>query len=169
MTNLVLVVDHDHIERRYISSLLAADGFSVTQVTRSLEGLIAATTATPSLIILAAGHGMAPEETRVPLDKLIRVFRRLTNSPVAVIGDADTADEVKSLVSGSDLFLSRGFTTSELLSRIRMLMRRVGQEFPSTEDLTRAGATSSAPYSQMAQAIAAILSERKSSNGRQVA
>ena len=122
--SLVLIVDDNQLERRYMAALLAADGFDVVQVERAVEGLVAVTAVEPALVILASGAGLAAEAKRVRVHQLVRVFRRITKAPVAIIGDPEPTDGVESLVSGGDLFLPRGFSASELISRSRMLVRR---------------------------------------------
>jgi DNA-binding response OmpR family regulator len=168
VSNLILVVDSDAIERRYISALLAADGFSVTQVDRAVDGMVAITAIEPSLVILAVGRGMAVEEARLRLPQLVRIFRRITNAPVAIIGDPESSDEIEALVSGGDIFLPRGFGASELISRARMLTRREGNAFRSAR-MQGGAAASTVTYAQVASAIVSVLSEEGAPNGRQAA
>lgn len=137
--SLVLIVDDNPLERRYIAALLAADGFDVTQVEKAVEGLVAVTTVEPALVILASGAGLAAEAKRVRIHQLVRVFRRITNAPVAIIGDPEPTDGVESLLSGGDLFLPRGFTAFELISRSRMLIRRQDDLSPAAEGSGEAG------------------------------
>ncbi len=119
--NLVLVVDENDRERRYIGALLAADGFDIIQVSDSVAGMVKVTTFEPSLIILAAEGGP------VPFSQLVGIFRRISQAPLIVVGDSEPPDEVESMASGADLVLPKTFGAAELISRSRMLIRRGGE------------------------------------------
>lgn len=166
MGSLVLIVDDNQLERRYIAALLAADGFDVMQVDRAVEGLVAVTTVEPALIILASGPGLAAEAKRVRIPQLVRVFRRITSAPVAIIGDPESTDEVESLVSGGDLFLPRGFSVSELISRSRMLIRRQ-DDLPSA--LEGFGDLSAVDLAKTAHSVLEAMAQRDCSKGRRAA
>jgi DNA-binding response OmpR family regulator len=151
MDGLVLIIDADELERRYISALLAADGFDVTQVARPAEGMIVAASGRPSVVILASQREGADRQRSVRLKRLVRVFRRITGVPLVIIGDPETCDEVELLVSGGDFFLGRGFAASELISRIRMLLRS------ESKSLRQRRVLSSAPEIALARLAEAII------------
>jgi len=116
--SLVLIIDPDQIERRYIAAILAADGFDLVQVASVIEGLVQAARREPSLVILA-------EETApVSVEDAIAVLRRLTGAPLMVVGDGGGGEGVATLRAGGDFFLARPFTAPELAGRARMLVRR---------------------------------------------
>jgi len=116
--SLVLIIDPDQIERRYIAAILAADGFDLVQVASVIEGLVQAARREPSLVILA-------EETApVSVEDAIAVLRRLTDAPLMVVGDGGDGEGLATLRAGGDFFLARPFTAPELAGRVRMLVRR---------------------------------------------
>jgi len=157
--SLVLIVDEDDRERRYMGAVLAADGFDVIQVSDSVAGMVKVTTFEPSLIVLAAEGGP------VPVSQLVRIFRRISAAPLIVIGDSDPTDEAESMASGGDLVLSKKFGAAELISRSRMLVRRGGEgsaSVPESNGPPSAGAEST-------QAILTALSSLRPSHGRTAA
>ncbi len=121
MGSLVLVVDEDDRERRYIGALLAADGFDIIQVSDSVAGMVKVTTFEPSLIILSV------EGSPVPVSQLVRIFRRISQAPLIVVGDSEPTGESELMASGADLVLPKTFGAAELISRSRMLIRRGGE------------------------------------------
>lgn len=163
MDGLVLIVDGDELERRYISALLAADGFDVTQVASAAEGVIVAASGRPSAIVLASQRRDTGQGRTLRLPQLVRVFRRITGVPLVVIGDPESAQEVDVLVSGGDFYLRRGFATSELISRIRMLLRNEGKSSRPES------AVSSAPEVALACLAEAIIGgNRKTGPSRRI-
>lgn len=171
MPGLVLIVDEDELERRYISALLAADGFDVMQVEQAIEGMVAITALEPSLVILAPGPRLSEEARRVRIPQLVRVFRRITNAPLAIIGDPQPSDEIDSLVSGGDLYIPRTFGASELISRCRMLVRRKGDATASASDFSGESDVfeRALNFAQTTNAILEILNRSEPVDGREAA
>jgi hypothetical protein len=78
-----LIIDQDDIERRYIATVLAADGFDIIQVGSVVEGMVQEMAHEPALIVVA-------EETPpVRVDEVIALIRRLSNAPVIIVGEAE--------------------------------------------------------------------------------
>ena len=119
MGKLVLIIDADDIERRYIAAILAADGFDLVQTGSIIEGLVYGLRANPAVVVVAE----QVEAGAVPAADVLPVLRRLTDAPVMVIGGGDGGEEA-SAFSGADYYLARPFRPAELSSRARMLARR---------------------------------------------
>lgn len=171
MSSLVLIVDEDQLERRYISAILAADGFDIIQVEHAVEGMVAITAIEPALIILASGPRLSEEARTVRIPQLVRVFRRITNAPLAIVGDPQPSDEIESLVSGGDLYIPRSFGASELISRCRMLVRRTGEPPDPSAELDREPDVfdRALHFAQTTSAIREILNDLKAVDGREAA
>jgi DNA-binding response OmpR family regulator len=118
MYDLVLIIDQESVERRFMASVLAADGFDLIQVASVVEGMVEAMSHDPALIIVA-------EETDpVPVDDVIALLRRLTEVPLIVVGSGGDNDELTSLKGGGDYYLARPFGAVELAARTRLLIKR---------------------------------------------
>jgi DNA-binding response OmpR family regulator len=122
--SLALVISDNDVERRFIGSVLAADGFDVIQASRAVDAVFSIAAAEPSLILMASRGGFAFRASRLTAQRLIRIIRRLSDAPMVVIGDPQPIDEMNSLTSGGDVFLPREYSVSELIGRCRLLIRR---------------------------------------------
>lgn len=120
MRRLVLVVDDDLTESKYISAVMAADGFNVLQTERLIEGMVWVERFEPAVVMVSEDTGGYE-----PSD-VISIMRRMTTSPLIVIGDGDVPDELRSLEGGVDFYLRRPFGAAELLLRVRRLLQAGG-------------------------------------------
>jgi DNA-binding response OmpR family regulator len=122
MDGLILIINQNEIERRYIATVLAADGFDIIQVGSVVEGMVQEMTHDPALIIVSE------ETSPVHIDEVIALIRRLTEAPLMVVGGGGNTGEIASLRSGGDYYLSRPFRGAELAARARLLIQRSGGE-----------------------------------------
>ena len=120
MEDLVLIIDQEDVERRYIATVLAADGFDLIQVATVVEGMVQAMAHDPALIIVSEECGP------VRVDEVIALIRRLTEAPLMVVGGGGDSGELASLRGGSDYYLARPFRGAELAARARLLIQRSG-------------------------------------------
>lgn len=116
----VLVVED---ERRFASALqqgLAEEGYAVTLAYSGEEALTMVAGSTPDLIVLDV---MLPKRDGL---SVVRELRRSSiHVPVLLLTALDTVeDRVTGLDSGADDYLTKPFAFSELLARIRALLRR---------------------------------------------
>lgn len=138
MDGLILIIDQEEIERRYMATVLAADGFDVIQVASVVEGMVQEMAHEPALIVVA-------EETApVRVDEVIALIRRLSKVPVIVVGGGGDSGEIASLHGGGDYYLARPFRGAELTTRARLLIQRTGgdvREIGLQPERSRPGAT----------------------------
>lgn len=118
MDDLVVVIDADRLERYFIAAALAADGLSVVQSARAVEGITRVMDWEPSLVVIAE------DQEPVDLEETLSLLRRVTRSPVIVIGSGDEPDEIRLLSKGGDFYIQRPVSASGLLLRVRALSRR---------------------------------------------
>lgn len=138
-----MIIDQDDIERRYIATVLAADGFDIIQVGTVVEGMVQEMAHEPALIVVA-------EETPpVRMDEVIALIRRLTEAPVMVVGGGGDSGEITSLRSGGDYYLSRPFRGAELAARTRLLIQRAASDVRET-GLQPVRPRARAPYGRVA-------------------
>jgi two-component system, OmpR family, KDP operon response regulator KdpE len=115
----VLIIDDEPQIRRLLKLTLETDSYSVRDADDGRTGLIEAAAFRPDLIILDLGLPDMPG-----LDVLKRL-REWTKVPVLVLSVCTGQfEKVSSLDSGADDYLTKPFDTSELLARLRVLIRR---------------------------------------------
>ncbi|MGD2061265.1 MAG: response regulator transcription factor [Acidimicrobiia bacterium] len=118
MPRVVLVEDDLEI-RRLVAEALADQGHDVESAASAMEGLELAIKAKPDLVILDLG---LPD---VDGTELLRMIRAVSEVPVIVI-TARGADDVvvRTLDAGADDYLVKPFSVSQLVARIRAVLRR---------------------------------------------
>ncbi len=118
MSRVVLVEDDIEI-RRLVAEALADQGHDVESAASAMEGLELAIKENPDLVILDLG---LPD---VDGSELLRMIRAVSEVPVIVI-TARGADDVvvKTLDAGADDYLVKPFSVSQLVARIRAVLRR---------------------------------------------
>jgi DNA-binding response OmpR family regulator len=124
----LLLVEDDEFTRRFLVDNLAADGFRVFAAAGTAEALRAIEARSPSLLVLDLtlddGSGLELLDRIRAADGLAtRVDPAL---PVIVLtGRAGEADRVRSFARGADDHVCKPFLYTELLARIRALLRRM--------------------------------------------
>jgi len=115
---LILVIDDEIQIRRLLRGCLERNGYEVLEAATGDEGTSEAIRAQPDVILLDL---VLPD-----LDGLsvLRRLREWTKAPIFVLSvkDRDT-DKVIALDNGANDYLSKPFSTSELLARLRVLRR----------------------------------------------
>ncbi len=127
MTAHILVVEDDPKLAHFIKSDLTLDGYCVTVADNSLDGLTAARTVQPDLLIL---DWMLPGMSGVDLCRRLRATGML--SPIIMLTAKDeVSDRVVGLDAGADDYLTKPFSMEELLARVRAHLRRANPEEPN--------------------------------------
>lgn len=114
----VLVVDDDAVLRRVVRAVLEADGFRVLEAHDGQQGLELAAAERPRVVIL---------DVMMPGLDGVEVCRRLDHRSTKVLmltalGDVTT--EVASLEAGARGYLTKPFSSMELLDRVEELLRQ---------------------------------------------
>ena len=129
MIRRVLLVDDDQALSTILGAALSDEGFVVSTARNGLEGVRTFESVGADLIVLDV---LMPE-----LDGLevCRRLRRKSSVPIILLSSrGEEVDRVTGLETGADDYLTKPFSTRELVARIRALERRV-----------RAGATGGPP------------------------
>jgi two-component system phosphate regulon response regulator PhoB len=122
MKPLILIVEDEAAIVTLLSYNLEREGFQVLEARDGEEGLLLATERRPDLILL---------DWMLPLLSGIEVCRRLRRTPqtrsipiIMLTARGEEGDQVRGLNAGADDYVTKPFSPSELLARVRAVMRR---------------------------------------------
>ena len=115
---LILVVDDEPGIVRALSAALHARGHEVAAAATGADALSAAATRTPAVVILDLG---LPDMDGIDVCRRLRAW---TDVPVIVL-TAEGAEwrKVEALDAGADDYVTKPFSTPELLARVRVALR----------------------------------------------
>lgn len=118
MTARILVVEDEAPIRRFLRVVLEAEGHSVVDAATAREGIAVAARENPGVIILDLGLPDADGLT------VLRAVREWSQTPVLVLSvRADDAAKIAALDAGAQDYVTKPFSTGELLARLRGLLR----------------------------------------------
>lgn len=146
----VLVVEDESAIAELVAINLRHAGFEVTLAENADQAMVAVDAVLPDLVLL---DWMLPGQSGVALARRWRADARTRELPIIMLtARADEADKVSGLDAGADDYLTKPFSTQELLARIRAVLRRRVPEAldsvvevaglkldPSTRRVSRAG------------------------------
>ncbi len=128
----VLVVEDEAAIRRVISGYLEQDGFAVTEVADGIAAVQAARELSPDVIVLDLG---LPGLDGIEVCRQVRTF---TDAYIIMLtARSDEVDKLIGLSVGADDYLTKPFSTRELIARIHVLLRRPRTPSAPTSDATR--------------------------------
>ncbi len=115
----ILIVDNEPQIRRVMRTTLIANGFEVEDVRSGPEALDLLHAATYDLVLLDINMpGMTGFEA-------CRSIRAVSNTPIIMLTVRDAErDKVEALEAGADDFVTKPFSSPELVARIRAVLRR---------------------------------------------
>ncbi len=122
----ILVVEDEPAIAELIGINLRHAGFDVTMAADAQAAQREIDRVLPDLVIL---DWMLPGQSGVQLARRWRTEARTRDLPVIMLtARSDEADKVTGLESGADDYLTKPFSTKELLARIRAVLRRKAPE-----------------------------------------
>jgi DNA-binding response OmpR family regulator len=115
----ILIVDDDRPSLKMTAFLLREEGYTVFTADNGQDALRLIDEKTPDLLVLdVMMPGMDGWE-------VTRTLRRTTNLPILILSaKGETSDRVYGLDLGADDYLAKPFEPSELLARVRAVLRR---------------------------------------------
>jgi two-component system KDP operon response regulator KdpE len=130
----VLIVEDEKEIRRFVRASLADRGYVVVESDTMRGGLVEAGTRKPDLIILDLG---LPDGDGIDF---LRDLRSWSPIPVIVLSARETEmDKITALDAGADDYLTKPFSTGELLARVRATLRRSAGSGAEGESTVRFG------------------------------
>jgi two-component system KDP operon response regulator KdpE len=121
----VLVIDDEVQIRRFLRISLEANGYRLHEAATGSDGILKAAQFRPDIVILDMG---LPDMDGLDV---LRRLREWTKTPVIILSVRDNdQDKVTALDAGADDYLTKPFSTDELMARIRVAVRHAA---PSEE------------------------------------
>ncbi|MGH9229417.1 MAG: response regulator [Acidimicrobiales bacterium] len=117
-SELILVVDDEPGILRALAAALRARNHRVAVASTGAEALAEVTTRLPSVVILDLG---LPDIDGI---EVCRQLRRWTDTPIIVLtAEGAESRKVQALDEGADDYVTKPFSTPELLARVRVALR----------------------------------------------
>lgn len=114
----ILIIDDEVQIRRLLEISLSTYGFNTFFAATGKDGLVAAATHSPALIILDLG---LPDIDGM---KLLQSLREWYTKPVIILSVRNSEDDIiKALDGGANDYLTKPFRSGELIARIRAAIR----------------------------------------------
>jgi two-component system cell cycle response regulator DivK len=117
MSKLILVVEDQEDNRRIMRDLLTSAGYEVMEAVTGEEGVAAAETHRPDLILMDI---QLPGLDGYEATRQIKANPDLQHIPIIVVTSyALSGDDAKAFEAGCDDYVSKPFSPRELLAKIR--------------------------------------------------
>lgn len=114
----ILIVDDERPIRRFLHAALSAHGYEIFEATTGQEALNAVIQHRPDLLILDLG---LPDMDGVTVTRRLREW---TTLPILILSVRDReTDKITALDAGADDYLTKPFSTGELMARLRVALR----------------------------------------------
>ena len=116
----ILVVEDDIPVRNLITTTLETQDYKYHTAENGTQALLAAASAKPDVVLLDLG---LPDMDGVEVIKKVRSWSEV---PIIVISArSDDKDKISALDAGADDYLTKPFSVTELLARLRAVLRRL--------------------------------------------
>ena len=116
----VLVVDDETSIRRYLRAALSAQGFTVYEAVNGQDALNAIIADRPDIIVLDLG---LPDFDGIEVTRRLREWSQI---PIIILSVREAEqDKIAALDAGADDYLTKPFSTGELMARMRVALRRL--------------------------------------------
>lgn len=117
---LILIVEDDPQIRRFLRTALTAERYRVHEASTASQGWMETASIHPDLVLLDLG---LPDGDGMDVLRQIREWS--TETPIIVISVRGREhDKIIALDTGADDFVTKPFSTGELLARVRVALRR---------------------------------------------
>jgi two-component system KDP operon response regulator KdpE len=119
LAETILIIDDEVQIRRLLEITLSANGYNISEAANGKDGLVAAATHHPDLIILDLG--LPDMDGREVMKKI----REWYEKPIIILSVRNSEDDIiQALDNGANDYLTKPFRTGELLARIRVALRK---------------------------------------------
>lgn len=119
----VLIVEDEDALSTILEYNLAKEKFEVAIATDGEEGLLKVEEFAPDIIIL---DWMLPKVSGIEVCRRIRSKPETRNIPIIMLtARSEEADRIRGLETGADDYLTKPFSTAELIARLKAILRRI--------------------------------------------
>jgi len=119
---LILVVEDEPAQMELISYNLRSEGYEVLQAGDGEEALLLAEEEQPELVVL---DWMLPQLSGIEVCRQLRQNASTKQVPIIMLtARGEETDRVRGLDTGADDYVSKPYSVSELVARVRALLRR---------------------------------------------
>ena len=126
MTPYILVVEDEDALATLLDYNLMKEGFRIERAADGEEALLKISEEAPDLVVL---DWMLPKVSGVEVCRQIRAGAETRRTPVIMLtARSEEADKIRGLETGADDYVVKPFAMSELVARIRALLRRTRPE-----------------------------------------
>jgi two-component system, OmpR family, KDP operon response regulator KdpE len=118
LSETILIIDDEVQIRRLLEITLSSNGYMISEAATGKDGLIAAATHQPALIILDLG---LPDIDGI---EILKKLREWYLKPIIILSVRNLEEDIiHALDNGANDYLTKPFRTGELLARIRVAIR----------------------------------------------
>jgi two-component system phosphate regulon response regulator PhoB len=122
MAGHILIVDDEPGIRQMLSFTLSGDGYGCAEAGDIEEAQVSLLSRRPDLILL---DWMLPGISGIDFARRLKRDARTADIPVIMLtAKTEESDKIKGLDSGADDYITKPFSTRELLARVRAVLRR---------------------------------------------
>ncbi|MGE0829300.1 MAG: phosphate regulon transcriptional regulator PhoB [Hyphomonadaceae bacterium] len=123
MSAHILVVEDEEALATLLKYNLEKEGYRVSLATDGEEALMLAEETPPDLVLL---DWMLPKAPGIEVCRRLRQRSTTRNTPIVMLtARGDESDRIRGLDTGADDYVSKPFSVTELLARLRAVMRRI--------------------------------------------
>ena len=125
----ILVVEDDASVRNLITTTLKSNDYRYITAPNGASAILSASSQQPDIVLLDLG---LPDLDGV---EIIRRIRSWSDMPIIVISArSEDSDKVSALDAGADDYLTKPFSVTEMLARLRVAQRRIASLGGKTEE-----------------------------------
>jgi len=119
----ILVIEDEARIAQFVERGLIYEGYRVNVARDGQTGLNIARDTPPDLVIL---DWMLPKVSGIEVCRRLRQDPETRNLPIIMLtARSEEADRIRGLETGADDYLTKPFSTAELLARVRAVLRRI--------------------------------------------
>jgi two-component system, OmpR family, phosphate regulon response regulator PhoB len=122
MSGAILVVEDEPVTQKLIAVNLERAGHQVVRAASVPEAKAAIRDVLPDLVLL---DWILPDATGVSFARQLRTDQRTRDIPIIMLTSRDQeTDKISGLEAGADDYITKPFSTAELLARVKAVIRR---------------------------------------------
>ncbi len=136
MTAKILIVEDEAAIRQMLSMALTQEGYSIIEADNVVTAFEMLETLTPDLILL---DWMMPGLSGLECTRRLKKSPNTNSIPIILLtAKSEESDKVTALDAGADDYITKPFSTPELVARVRALLRRSDAD-PGSSEILKTG------------------------------